>query len=387
MTQTRSLTIFGATGSVGESTLNLVHECTGRFGIKGLTAHSNYQKLSQLALEFRPDCVVIADDAYYRPLADSLSGTGIDVRAGHQALIELAGEPVDCVIGAIVGIAGLAPVYAAVQAGQQIALANKETLVAAGHIIMPLVKEAGATLLPIDSEHSAIFQCLKNESSAAIQDITLTASGGPFRQFTRQQMGQVSRTQALAHPNWSMGPKVTIDSATLMNKGLELIEAKWLFGLAPDDIKAVIHPQSVVHGLVNFKDGSCLAHLGAADMRIPISYALDYPHRLSWQAERLDLIQLAQLDFAAIDTDRFPCFALARQAMAAEPEHAVVLNAANEIAVAAFLADDIRYLQIADVVDSALEHFSGCAPTTSIDDVISLDQTVRRFLSAQPNLC
>ena len=387
MTQTRSLTIFGATGSVGESTLNLVRECNGRFRLKGLTANSNHQELSRLALEFKPELVVIADDAYYQPLADSLTGTGIEVRAGRQALVELAREPVDCVVGAIVGIAGLAPVYAAVQAGQQIALANKETLVAAGHIIMPLLAQTAATILPVDSEHSAIFQCLRGEQPEAVEDITLTASGGPFRQLTRQQMISVSREQALAHPNWSMGQKVTIDSATLMNKGLELIEAKWLFGLAPDRIKAVIHPQSVIHGLVNFKDGSCLAHLGAADMRIPISYALDYPNRLAWQAETLDLVQLAQLDFAAIDFDRFPCFALARQAMAAEPEAAVILNAANEIAVAAFLADQISYLQIADVVDSALTHFSGCAQTTNIDDVICLDQDVRRFLSAQPQLC
>ena len=385
--QTRSLTIFGATGSVGESTLKLVRECNGRFRLKGLSAHSNYQELSRLALEFRPELVVIADDTHYNALKDSLAGTDIEVRAGSQALIELARQPVDCVVGAIVGIAGLAPLYAAVQAGQKIALANKETLVAAGHIIMPLLAETGATILPVDSEHSAIFQCLRGEQSAAVQDITLTASGGPFRQLTRQQMSTVSREQALAHPNWSMGPKVTIDSATLMNKGLELIEAKWLFGLGPEQIKAVIHPQSVVHGLVNFKDGSCLAHLGAADMRIPISYALDYPQRLSWQADTLDLVQLAQLDFAAIDFDRFPCFALARQAMAAEPEQAVVLNAANEIAVAAFLADKIGYLQIADVVEGALTRFFGYAQTLSIEDVILLDQDVRHFLSAQPQLC
>ena len=385
--QTRSLTIFGATGSVGESTLNLVRECNGRFRLKALTAHTNYQELSRLALEFRPEIVVISDDIHYSALKDTLNGTGIEVRAGSQALVDLARLPVDCVVGAIVGIAGLAPLYAAVQAGQQIALANKETLVAAGHIIMPLLAEAGATILPVDSEHSAVFQCLRGEQNAAVENITLTASGGPFRQLNRQQMSMVSREQALAHPNWSMGPKVTIDSATLMNKGLELIEAKWLFGLAPDQIKAVIHPQSIVHGLVNFKDGSCLAHLGAADMRIPISYALDYPHRLSWRADTLDLVQLAQLDFAAIDFDLFPCFALARQAMAAEPEQSIVLNAANEVAVAAFLSDKIDYLQIADVVEDALTRFSGCAKTVTIEDVISLDQDVRRFLSERPQMC
>lgn len=385
MSENRSITLFGATGSVGESTLQLVRECThdcpDRFRIKGLTAHSNYQELSRLAVEFRPECVVIADEAHYSALADSLAGTGIEVRAGAEALIDLARQPVDCVVGAIVGIAGLAPLYAAVQAGQQIALANKETLVAAGHLIMPLLAETGASILPVDSEHSAIFQCLKGEEQGTVDEIVLTASGGPFRQFTRTDMQAVSREQALDHPNWSMGPKVTIDSATLMNKGLELIEAKWLFGLPAANIKAVIHPQSIIHGLVHFKDGSCLAHLGAADMRIPISYALDYPHRLPWQAEKLDLVALARLDFAEIDLDRFPCFALAREAMSAEPEQAVVLNAANEVAVAAFLDNKIGFTQIAGVVEDALARFSGCSGTANIDDVIALDRDVRRAVS------
>ena len=381
MTQNRSISIFGATGSIGESTLNLVRECPDRFTIKGLTAHSNVGELSRLALEFRPECVVIADERHYQSLAQSLAGTGIDVQAGSQALCDLARQPVDCVVGAIVGVAGLAPMHAAVQAGRQIALANKETLVAGGHVIMPLLAETGASLLPVDSEHSAIFQCLKDEHPDRVEDIILTASGGPFRQLSLQQMRSVTREQALAHPNWSMGPKVTVDSATLMNKGLELIEAKWLFGLPPDKIKAVIHPQSVIHGLVNFTDGSCLAHLGAADMRIAISYALDYPNRLNWQAEKLDLIQLARLDFAEIDLQRFPCFALARQVMAAAPELAVVLNAANETAVERFLDGRLAYAQIAGVVEQALDQFSGCNKTTSIDDIISLDQDVRRHLS------
>lgn len=381
MTEIRSLTIFGATGSVGESTLNLVRESKGRFRLKGLTAHSNYQELSQLALEFRPECVVLADETHYSALADSLAGTGIKVYAGSTALVDLARQPVDCVVGAIVGIAGLAPLYAAVQAGQQIALANKETLVAAGHLIMPLLAQTGASILPVDSEHSAIFQCLRGEEPRAVKEIILTASGGPFRQYTRAEMASVSREQALAHPNWSMGPKVTIDSATLMNKGLELIEAKWLFDLPADQIKAVIHPQSVIHGLVNFNDGSTLAHLGAADMRIPISYALDYPHRLSWQAETLDLVHLAYLDFAEIDFDRFPCFGLARQAMASAPEQAIILNAANEVAVASFLDGKIGYLQIADVVDDALTRFSGAPKTTSIEDIISLDLDVRHGIA------
>ena len=289
MTQQHSLTILGATGSVGKSTLDLVRQQPTKFAIKGLTAHTNYDELARLAHEFKPDTVVIADEEYYQPLRESLSGSDIDVYAGKAALSALAADPVDCVIGAIVGIAGLVPVYAAIQAGQKIALANKETLVVAGHLIMPILTKTGASILPLDSEHNAIFQCLKGETAAAIKDIILTASGGPFRQMTSAQMRSVTRHQALQHPNWSMGPKVTIDSATLMNKGLELIEAKWLFGLPAEKIKAVIHPQSVIHGLVNFTDGSCIAHMGSADMRIPISYALNYPERMSWQAETLDL--------------------------------------------------------------------------------------------------
>lgn len=381
MVNQRSLTILGATGSVGKSTLDLVRERPDRFKIKGLTAHTNFESLARLALEFRPDCVVIADETYYKQLKDCLSGTDIVVHAGEDALFALAAVPVDCIVGAIVGIAGLGAVHSAIQAGQKIALANKETLVVAGHLIMPMLRRTGASILPVDSEHNAIFQCLKGESGEVIKDVVLTASGGPFRQMSREQMRSVTLQQALKHPNWKMGPKVTIDSATLMNKGLELIEAKWLFGLPAEKIKAVIHPQSVVHGLVNFADGSCIAHMGSTDMRIPISYALDYPERMTWQVETLDLVKLSRLDFYEIDLDRFPCFKLAKTVLSSTPEYAVILNAANEVAVAAFLNDQLAYSEIAEVVDRALNRFSAVAVTKTLDDVIGLDCEVRNQMS------
>ncbi len=381
MVNQRSLTILGATGSVGKSTLDLVRERPDRFKIKGLTAHTNFESLALLALEFRPDSVVIADETYYKQLKDSLSGTDIVVHAGEDALFALAAVPVDCIVGAIVGIAGLGSVHSAIQAGQKIALANKETLVVAGHLIMPMLRRTGASILPVDSEHNAIFQCLKGESDEVIKDVVLTASGGPFRQMSREQMRSVNIQQALKHPNWKMGPKVTIDSATLMNKGLELIEAKWLFGLPVEKIKAVIHPQSIVHGLVNFADGSCVAHMGSTDMRIPISYALEYPERMTWQVETLDLVKLSRLDFYEIDLDRFPCFKLAKTVLSSTPEQAVILNAANEIAVAAFVHGQLGYSEIAELVDRALNRFSAVAVTKTLDDVMSLDCEVRNQMS------
>ena len=381
MLNQRSLTILGATGSVGKSTLDLVRKRPDRFKIKGLTAHTNFETLARLALEFRPDSVVIADETYYKQLKDCLSGTDIVVHAGEDALFALAAVPVDCIVGAIVGIAGLGSVHSAIQAGQKIALANKETLVVAGHLIMPMLRRTGASILPVDSEHNAIFQCLKGESDEVIKDVVLTASGGPFRQMSREQMRSVNLQQALKHPNWKMGPKVTIDSATLMNKGLELIEAKWLFGLPVEKIKAVIHPQSVVHGLVNFADGSCIAHMGSTDMRIPISYALDYPERMTWEVETLDLVKLSRLDFDEIDLEKFPCFKLAKTVLSSTPEQAVILNAANEVAVAAFLHGQLVYSEIAKLVDRALNRFSAVAVTKTLDDVMGLDCEVRNQMS------
>ena len=378
MTGKKSITIFGATGSVGGSTLSLVREHPDSFTPHALTAHRDYQGLAKLALEFKPAHAVIADEAFYTPLSEALAGTGIRVAAGAQALIDIAGQKVDLIVAAIVGVAGLAPVWKAVEAGQTIALANKEALVSAGHLIMPAARKSGANLLPIDSEHNAIFQCLRHESHEHIERIILTASGGPFREMTLAEMQQVTIEQALQHPNWSMGPKITIDSATMMNKGLELIEAAWLFDEGAKKLDAIIHPQSTLHGLVGFKDGSWLAHLGIADMRVPISYALGWPERLAWQAQPLDFGSALTLDFAPVDETKFPCFQLAKQVMAGAPEQAIILNAANEVAVAKFLNGDIGFCDIAGHVRATLEAGDYGIIADSFEAILALDREIRQ---------
>ena len=378
MTGKKSITIFGATGSVGGSTLSLVREHPDSFTPHALTAHRDYQGLAKLALEFKPAHAVIADEAFYTPLSEALAGTGIKVAAGAQALIDIAGQKVDLIVAAIVGVAGLAPVWKAVEAGQTIALANKEALVSAGHLIMPVARKSGANLLPIDSEHNAIFQCLRRESHEHIERIILTASGGPFREMTLAEMQQVTIEQALQHPNWSMGPKITIDSATMMNKGLELIEAAWLFDEGAKKLDAIIHPQSTLHGLVGFKDGSWLAHLGIADMRVPISYALGWPERLAWQAQPLDFSSALTLDFAPVDETKFPCFQLAKQVMAGAPEQAIILNAANEVAVAKFLNGDIGFCDIAGHVRATLEAGDYGIIADSFEAILALDREIRQ---------
>ena len=378
MTGKKSITIFGATGSVGGSTLSLVREHPDSFTPHALTAHRDYQGLAKLALEFKPAHAVIADEAFYTPLSEALAGTGIKVAAGAQALIDIAGQKVDLIVAAIVGVAGLAPVWKAVEAGQTIALANKEALVSAGHLIMPAARKSGANLLPIDSEHNAIFQCLRHESHEHIERIILTASGGPFREMTLAEMQQVTIEQALQHPNWSMGPKITIDSATMMNKGLELIEAAWLFDEGAKKLDAIIHPQSTLHGLVGFKDGSWLAHLGIADMRVPISYALGWPERLAWQGQPLDFGSALTLDFAPVDETKFPCFQLAKQVMAGAPEQAIILNAANEVAVAKFLNGDIGFCDIAGHVRATLEAGDYGIIADSFEAILALDREIRQ---------
>lgn len=378
MTGKKSITIFGATGSVGSSTLSLVREHPDSFTPHALTAHRDYQGLAKLAREFKPAHAVIADEAFYTPLSEALAGTGIKVAAGAQALIDIAGQKVDLIVAAIVGVAGLAPVWKAVEAGQTIALANKEALVSAGHLIMPAARKSGANLLPIDSEHNAIFQCLMHESHEHIERIILTASGGPFREMTLAEMQQVTIEQALQHPNWSMGPKITIDSATMMNKGLELIEAAWLFDEGAKKLDAIIHPQSTLHGLVGFKDGSWLAHLGIADMRVPISYALGWPERLAWQAQPLDFGSALKLDFAPVDETKFPCFQLAKQVMAGAPEQAIILNAANEVAVAKFLNGDIGFCDIAGHVRATLEAGDYGIIADSFEAILALDREIRQ---------
>ena len=378
MTGKKSITIFGATGSVGSSTLSLVREHPDSFTPHALTAHRDYQGLAKLAREFKPAHAVIADEAFYTPLSEALAGTGIKVAAGAQALIDIAGQKVDLIVAAIVGVAGLAPVWKAVEAGQTIALANKEALVSAGHLIMPAARKSGANLLPIDSEHNAIFQCLRHESHEHIERIILTASGGPFREMTLAEMQQVTIEQALQHPNWSMGPKITIDSATMMNKGLELIEAAWLFDEGAKKLDAIVHPQSTLHGLVGFKDGSWLAHLGIADMRVPISYALGWPERLAWQAQPLDFGSALKLDFAPVDETKFPCFQLAKQVMAGAPEQAIILNAANEVAVAKFLNGDIGFCDIAGHVRATLEAGDYGIIADSFEAILALDREIRQ---------
>lgn len=378
MTGKKSITIFGATGSVGGSTLSLIREHPDSFTPHALTAHRDYQGLAKLALEFKPAHAVIADEAFYTPLSEALAGTGIKVAAGAKALIDIAGQKVDLIVAAIVGVAGLAPVWKAVEAGQTIALANKEALVSAGHLIMPAARKSGANLLPIDSEHNAIFQCLRRESHEHIERIILTASGGPFREMTLAEMQQVTIEQALQHPNWSMGPKITIDSATMMNKGLELIEAAWLFDEGAKKLDAIIHPQSTLHGLVGFKDGSWLAHLGIADMRVPISYALGWPERLAWQAQPLDFSSALTLDFAPVDETKFPCFQLAKQVMAGAPEQAIILNAANEVAVAKFLNGDIGFCDIAGHVRATLEAGDYGIIADSFEAILALDREIRQ---------
>ena len=378
MTGKKRLTVFGATGSVGSSTLSLVREHPDKFSLHALSANSDYHSLAQLAKEFQPSYVVIADKAFYTPLSELLAGSGITVLAGQKALEEVAAQKVDLLVAAIVGLAGLAPVWRAVEAGQNIALANKETLVAAGHLIMPAAEKNGATLLPIDSEHNAIFQCLRYENQADIEKIILTASGGPFREMSVAEMQNVTIEQALSHPNWSMGPKVTIDSATMMNKGLELIEAAWLFDRGAEKLDAIIHPQSSIHGLVGFKDGSWLAQLGIADMRVPISYALGWPDRLGWQGQEFDFTQALQLDFAPIDGQKFPCFSLARQVLGQPAEQAIILNAANEIAVAQFLAGKIGFADIAAIVEGALAKGDCGIEADSYEAVIALDREIRQ---------
>lgn len=377
----KTLSLFGATGSIGHSTLKLVDEHPDQFSVSVMSAHSNYEKLAQLAKEYQPDLVVIADSQYERALAACLLGTSIRVTSGVDALCEAARIPVDCVVAGIVGFAGLMPVRAAVQAGQTIALANKETLVAAGHLIMPLAATSGATLLPVDSEHNAIAQCLVGARDEDINKVVLTASGGPFRDLSRTQMHHATKEQALLHPNWSMGQKITIDSATMMNKGLELIEAAWLFGLGSNRLDALIHPQSIVHGMVSYCDGSWLAHMGPADMRVPLSHALGYPRRLAWQAERLDLVQIARLDFQSVCHEQFPCFGMAKSVIGTDPADAVTLNAANEVAVSHFLSGKIPFGKIAEQVDTILSQ-KRLGSANGFDDILSLDQEVRKLATS-----
>ena len=377
---TRKIAILGATGSIGSSTLDLVERSPDRFEVVAVTAASNVESLADIARRTKAKLAVIADEDRLGVLRERLAGTGCEAAAGEHALSEAASGDADLVIAAIVGCAGLKPVMAAVEAGKTVALANKEALVTAGDLMIEAATRNGATILPVDSEHNAIFQCLAGSRKKDVSKIILTASGGPFR-TAPEILADVSPEQAVAHPNWSMGAKISVDSATLMNKGLELIEAHYLFGLPSERIDIVIHPQSTVHSLVEFVDGSVLAQLGPPDMRIPIAYALAWPERLATPAERLDLAALGRLEFEEPDPARFPALRIAREVMEAGGAAPVVLNAANEVAVDSFLNGRIRFTDIAETVERALGDSDFQAPR-SIGDVLEIDRMTRARVEA-----
>ena len=378
---TRKIAILGATGSIGKSTLDLIERNRERFDVRAVTAATNVEALADVVRRTGAKLAVVADESRYTDLAELLVGTNCRAAAGEGALIEAAAGDAELVIAAIVGCAGLKPVMAAVEAGKTVALANKEALVTAGALMTDAAAANGATLLPVDSEHNAIFQCLVGSRAEDIAKTILTASGGPFRTASSDTMNAATPAQAVAHPNWSMGAKISVDSATLMNKGLELIEAHYLFGLPSKQLDVVIHPQSVIHSLVEFVDGSILAQLGSPDMRIPIAYALAWPERMPTPAARLDLASIARLDFEAPDLDRFPALRLAREALEAGGAAPIVLNAANEVAVAGFLAGHVRFPHITEIVQQALNEASYDAPRT-ISDVLEIDRVTRERASA-----
>jgi len=378
---TRRVTILGATGSIGKSTLDLVERNPEQFEVATVTAATNVEALADIARQTSASRAVIADEARIDDLRALLAGTNCAAAAGQDALVEVAAGDTDLVIAAIVGCAGLEPVMAAVNAGRVVALANKEALVTAGALMTDAAKAKGATLLPVDSEHNAIFQCLAGSRTDDVSKLILTASGGPFRTWDAPKIGAATPAQAVAHPNWSMGAKISVDSATLMNKGLELIEAHYLFGLPSDRIDVVVHPQSVIHSMVEFVDGSVLAQLGSPDMRIPIAYALAWPDRMPTPAQRLDLAAIGRLDFEQPDFKRFPALRLAREALEAGGAAPIVLNAANEVAVASFLQGTIGFLDIARTVQEALNEANYDAPR-SIGDVLQIDRMTRESAKA-----
>lgn len=376
----RSVTILGSTGSVGGNTVELVLGERENYRVEALVANRNVEKLAEQAVTLGAKLAVVSDPACYKALKEALFGTGIETAAGAQAVIEAAARPADWVMAAIVGAAGLHPTLAAIKRGATIGLANKETLVCAGQLVMEAVQRHQATLIPVDSEHSAIFQVFDFDQSDQIDKIILTASGGPFRRHSLEQMAQMSPEQAVAHPNWSMGAKISVDSATMMNKGLELIEAFHLFGLPEERIEILVHPQSVVHSLVAYHDGSVLAQLGTPDMKTPIAYALAYPARMTTPGKRLDLAKVASLTFEAPDPQRFPALRIARAALQAGGGAPTSLNAANEVAVQAFLSRHIGFLDIARVVEQTVDALSG-SKIAAMDDIMALDSQARRIAS------
>ncbi|MGH6786579.1 MAG: 1-deoxy-D-xylulose-5-phosphate reductoisomerase [Novosphingobium sp.] len=378
---TRTLSILGATGSIGASTLDLIRRERGKWRVVALTANCQAAELARLAREFSAEVAVVADEACLPDLRAALAGSGIEAAGGAQALVEAAARPADLTLAAIVGCAGLAPTMTAIERGQTVALANKEALVSAGDVMTAAVAKHGATLLPVDSEHNAIFQCLAGNDLADVRAITLTASGGPFRDWTAEQLAAATPAQAVRHPNWDMGAKISVDSATMFNKGLELIEAHHLFPVGLEKMRIVIHPQSVVHSLVEYRDGSTLAQLGPSDMRVPIANALAWPSRMDTPCAPLDLAALGELTFRAPDEARFPATRIAREAAQAGGAAPAVLSAANEVAVAAFLAGHVGFTRIAAMVEDVLSRYTPPAPT-SLGEVIALDAEARAHARA-----
>jgi 1-deoxy-D-xylulose-5-phosphate reductoisomerase len=372
----RSISILGATGSIGASTLDLIRRDRGRWQVTALTANGNIAELARLAREFSAQVAVTADEARLPELREALAGSGIEAAAGVDALVEAAARPADLTIAAIVGCAGLAPTMAAIERGGTIGLANKEALVSAGDVMLGAVARSGATLLPVDSEHNAIFQCLAGNDSAHVRMITLTASGGPFRDWPQERLVTATPAQAVRHPNWNMGAKISVDSATMFNKGLELIEAWHLFQVGLDRLRILVHPQSIVHSMVEYRDGSTLAQLGPSDMRVPLASVLAWPERMDTPCDPLDLAAIGELSFRMPDEARFPATRLARQAAEAGGAMPAVLNAANEVAVAAFLAGQIGFTRIAAHVEDVLSRYAPPAPDC-LADVVAVDAEAR----------
>lgn len=375
----RKIAILGSTGSIGTQALEVIEEHPDMFEAYALTAHHQVDLLIRQARRFMPEVVVIANEQHYLELKEALADLPVKVWAGADAIAQIVRmEQIDMVLTALVGYAGLRPTIAALEAGKAIALANKETLVVAGELITTLAKENNAPILPVDSEHSAIFQCLSGTWNNSVEKIWLTASGGPFRTKTPDELATVTKEQALRHPNWNMGAKVTIDSASMMNKGFEMIEARWLFDLPPEQIEIVVHPQSIVHSMVQFEDGAVLAQLGLPDMKLPIAYALSYPKRLKTAAPRLDFRQYASLTFEEPDMGRFRNLAYAFEAIRKGGNMPCILNAANEVAVAAFLEDRAGFLQMSDVIARTMEKATFVARPT-YDDYVETDAEARRI--------
>ena len=379
MSAFKNIAILGSTGSIGTQALDVIREQSDHFNVSVLTSNSNAALLIRQAEEFRPDIVVIADESKIQDVRDGLRETSIKVYGGKDALSEVVQvDSVDMVLTALVGYAGLKPTLNALKSGKDIALANKETLVVAGELVTQLAKENNKNIFPVDSEHSAIFQCLVGEANNQVEKIYLTASGGPFRSKDREYLTSVKKEQALKHPNWDMGAKITIDSASLMNKGLEMIEARWLFGLEPEQIDVIVHPQSIIHSIVQFEDGSMKAQMGLPDMKLPIQYALGYPKRLKSSFQRFDFLKYPSLTFESPDTETFRNLALAIEAMIKGGNMPCIINAANEIAVAAFLKDQIGFLEMSDLIANCMSKISFVA-VPSYEDYVTTDQETRRM--------